>query len=409
MLVIILLTVLALVLPLVVLRSFSFLQKVLVLAIIVAHLAMMFFLHYRLVQTRGYPIVIDIHVDTQKYYDDTSHFATWGPFGVMREAAIRAGGGSRHFGYHYVLGTLWTITPYPALGIRLLKTMLFFTSLSCLARVWRRDYGAQLAMGGFAFMGILCTPAFYYNYRNLKDGLILALFMFIMALLDTLLRPHGDQLQHRSTSKTILGWIMVLILLYALSTLRLYTSIIIVIALTMHALATTSRIKAKRRLWFLTISIIAVLVAFSTGTVADIMVEAGASRIHFGIFTPRSLLQAFLSPIPWGLIVIFEPCNVFFYSIYWLLLPYALYTLFRHLWSNIDWHLFLYIMITYVVGVVIGDPPRKRLIVYPILVMWVLAHLAYKQRVRSGQQEYAREIEEAIAYQPEYPPGRYLS
>lgn len=404
MVVVILLTVLALVLPLVILRSFSTWQKILVAVIIVVHLAVMFLLHYRLVYTTGYPIAIDAKHDTQRYYDDTAHFATWRPFGVMREAAIRAAGGSKHFGYYYVLGMLWTITSYPALAVRLLKTMLFFTSLSCVTRVWRTSYGSGLATGGFAFMGILCTPAFYYNYRNLKDGLILALFMFIMALLDTLLQPHGDQLQPRSTSKTTLGWIMLLILLYALSTLRLYASALIVVAVVMHAVATTSRIKPKARAWLLTVLIIVVLVSFATGTVAN-MIEMSGGGIRLGIFTRRAILQAFLSPIPWGDVVWQEPCNVMFYSIYWLLLPYALYTLFRHLWRNINWHLFLYFMVTYVVGVVIGNPPRKRLIVYPILVTWVLAHLAYKRLARARQAEY--ETEAANAMKPEYS-GEYI-
>jgi len=399
MLIVILLTILALVLPVVILRPFSGRQKLLVLAIIVAHLAVMFLLHYRLVRRSGLPIVVDVHVDAQRYYDNTAHFADLPPFSVTRRAAIDAAYGSRHFGYYYVLGTLWTITSHPMLAMRLLKTLLFFTSLSCLARIWCRDYGSRLAAWGFVFMAVVCTPAFYYNYRNLKDGFILALFMFIMALLDTLLRPRGDQLQPRSTSKTTLGWIMLLILLYALSTLRLYTSTIIVIAVIMHAVATTSRLGVKGRVSLLAASLIIVLVAFSTGNVASMMEMAGGD-IRLGIFTLYGILQAFLSPIPWGAIVRTEPCNVLFYSIYWLLLPYALYTLVRHLWSNINWHLFLYIMLTYVVGVVIGDPPRKRLIVYPILVTWVLAHLAYKRWVRAEQPEY--EIESAGTMDPEY-------
>jgi len=255
-------------------------------------------------------------------------------------------------------------------------------------------------MWGFAFIGIVCTPAFYYNYRNLKDGLILALFLFIMALLDTMLRPREDLLQPRSTGKTMLGWIVFLILLYALSTLRLYTAAIIVIAVIMHAIVTTSRIKLRARISLLVAFLIVVLIAFTTGIVAGMMEMAGGD-IRLGIFTLRGIAQAFLSPIPWGAIVQEEPCNVVFYSVYWLLLPYALYTLFRHLRNNMNWQLFLYIMITYVVGVVIGDPPRKRLIVYPILVTWVLAHLAYKKWARAGQTEYESEAEPDLLYDAE--------
>jgi len=393
MVVVILLTVLALLLPLVILWPFSRGQKALVLMVIVLHLIGMFLLHYRLVHTTGLPIVIDVHDDEQKYYDNTAHFANQPPFSVTRSAAIDAAQGSRHFGYEFVLGTLWTITSNPMLAMRLLKTLLFFTSLSCLIRVWRTAYGSGLAMGGFAFMAIVCTPVFYYNYRNLKDSLILALFMFIMALLDTLLRPRKDQLRPRSTGKTALGWFVLLILLYTISIFRLYVAAAIVISLMMHAIATTPRIGIKGRVALLAASIIVVLFALSTGIVAA-MKEMSGGEIPLGTPTLLGILQAFLSPVPWGVLVQAEPFNVPFYSIYWLLLPYVLYVFFRHLWGNINWRLFMYIMITYAVGAPIGDPPRKRLIVYPILVTWLLAHLAYKRWVRAGQAEYEAEVDQ---------------
>lgn len=393
MIVVILLTVLALLLPVVILWPFGRWQKALVLMVIVLHLTGMFLLHYRLVRTTGLPIVIDVHVDEQTYYDSTAHFANQPPFSVTRESAIEAAQGSKHFGYEYVLGTLWTITSHPMLAMRLLKTLLFFTSLSCLIRVWRTDYGSGLAMGGFAFMAIVCTPLFYYNYRNLKDSLILSLFMFIMALLDTLLRPRKDQLRPRSTGKTVLTWFVLLILLYTISIFRLYVAAAIVISLMMHAIATTPRIGIKGRVGLLVASTIVVLFAFSIGTVAA-MLEMGGGEIPLGTPTLRGILQAFLSPIPWGALVKAEPFLVPFYSIYWLLLPYVLYVFFRYLWKNINWRLFMYAMITYAVGAPIGDPPRKRLIVYPILVGWVLGHLAYKRWVRAGQAEYEAEVDQ---------------
>lgn len=408
MFVVVLLTILALVLPILILRPFGLWQKLFVLVIIVAHLAVMFYLHYRLVRATNYPIVVDLHVDTQKYYNNTSHFSTWRPFSITKEDAINATGGSRHYGYQYVLGTLRTITSRPMLAMRLLKTLLFFASLSCLTRVWRTNYGSRLAMRGFAFMAIVCTPVFYYNYRNLKDGLILALFIFIMALLDTVLRRREDRLHPMGPRRTALAWFAVIMLLYALSTIRLYTVALIVIAIVMHAIM-ASRLVFKRRILLLVILSVIVTLGFATDFVRNMM-EMSGGGFRMGIFTLRGILQAFLSPIPWGAIVIQEPSLVPFYSIYWLLLPYALYSLFRHLRRNIDWHLFLYIMTTYVVGVVIGDPPRKRLIVYPILVTWVLAHWAYKRWIRAAQTEYDSGAEldqhdDYEYYEDDVPPG----
>lgn len=400
MIVVIILTVLALVIPLLILRSFNFLAKALILSIILSHLALMFFLHYRLVRRTGYPIVIDIHLDTQTYYDNTSSFEGRPPFRITRADAIDSAGGSKHFGYNYVLGMLWTITSYPALAIRLLKTMLFFTGLSCLTRVWRRDYGSGLAVGGFAFLGVLCTPAFYYNYRNLKDGLILALFLFIMALLDTILPPWKNRLHQMSTRRITLAWFTVIILLYALSTLRLYVVTLIVMVVIMHAVV-ASHLGFKERVLLLVVLSLVVVLAFASPFVMDTM-EMYKGSFRPTTFAPIAIIQGFLSPLPWGRIVQEEPCNVLFYSIYWLLLPYALYTLFRHLRHNINWRLFLYVMVTYVVGTIIGDAPRKRLIVYPILVGWVLAHLAYKRWVRAGKPEFAGRTEVDSSYNLEY-------
>lgn len=392
MIVVILFAVLTIILPLVILRSFSSLQKVLVLSIILSHLALMFFLHYRLVYKTGYPIVVDVHVDAQQYYDSTSFLKERSPFMVTKADAMAAAEGSKHFGYHYVLGVLWTITSEPALAIRLLKTMLFFTGLSCLTRVWRRDYGSQLAIGGLAFMGILCTPAFYHNYRNLKDGLILGLFLFIMALLDTILPLRKNRLHLMSTRKSALAWFTVIILLYALSTLRLYNVVLIVVAVIMHAIV-ASRFGLKRRVSLLVVLFIIVVLGFASPFVKDMMeMYEGSFRISARGFTSSGIIHGFLSPLPWGAIIQEEPCNVAFYSIYWLLLPYALYALIRHLRNNINWHLFLYLMVTYVLPVV-ANPARKRLILYPILATWVLAHLAYKRWVRAGQPDYESETE----------------
>jgi len=382
MLVVILLTILALVLPLVILRPFSRLQKTLVLLIILAHLVTMFLLHYHVLHTTGFPIVRDVSTDTLQYYEWTEHFADHAPFSITRREAIAAAQGTPHFGYQYVLGTLWTITPYPVLSIRLFKTMLFFISLSCLSRVWRTDYGSRLAMRGFVFMGVVCTPAFYYNFRNLKDSLILALFMFIMALLDTLLRPKSKLLYPVSTSKTIWLWFVLLIPLYALSTLRIYVIAMLFIAVLMHIVA-ASRVGIKVRILLFGVLVVIALVGIQSEFVAD-MLQIGKSKIAEGKPSLYILFRAFVSPLPWRYFVL--PL-IPFHCIYLLLLPYALYTLLRHFRINMNWHLFLYMLVIFGTGVT-GNPARKRLIGIPILLTWMLAHSAYKRWTHTEKDEY---------------------
>ena len=84
MLVVIILTILTLVVPLVIMKPFSDSQKTLAFVIVLAHLSLMFFLHYRLVSTTGHSVIIDGNIDAQKYYNWTEQFATAPPFSVTR-------------------------------------------------------------------------------------------------------------------------------------------------------------------------------------------------------------------------------------------------------------------------------------------------------------------------------------
>lgn len=388
MLVVMLLIILAVVVPLLILRPFSGGQKVFVLAVILGHLLVMLMLHYLLVRRTGLPVVIDLHRDTADYYDNTISFKSSMPFSVSIAEAMDAAEGSKHFGYQYVLATLWTITPYAVLSIRLLKTLLFFASLACLMRVWYLDYGDRRTMWAFAFMGIVCTPAFFYNYRNLKDGIILALFMFIMALLDTLFRPKDIQLQPVDKNKKIFYWCVVLLLFYFISTIRLYVSAMLVAAIGMHSIM-SSRMGLKARIFLVFILSVIGLIALNSGIVERVLemkeegVDAAGGPGAYLVF------RAFISPIPWQCK---EPSLIPFHCVYLLVLPYALYTMLKHLWKNLNWKLFLFAMIMYIAGAT-GNPMRKRLIIIPILVGWTLLHSASKQAVENESMEHEDEME----------------
>ena len=378
----ILFTILAFVVPVLILRPFSKLRKTLVLLIILAHLAIMFMLHYHTLKTTGFPIVQDDHVDTVTYYERTEHFAAYAPFSITRQEAIDAAWGSGNFGYHYVNGTMWTITPYQAISVRLFKTMVFFMGLSCLSRVWRTDYGDKLAMRGFLFMGVVCTPTFYFSFRNVKDGLILSLFMFVMALLDTLLRPKSNLLYPISKSKTIWLWIALLIVLYAVFILRTYAAAMIFLAVLVHIIA-GSRVGIKVRILLFGALAVIALVGLRSMFIMDLF-QVGKEKIAGSGLGLYILFRAFISPIPWQYVT--RPL-IPFHCIYLLLLPYALYTLLRHFKANMNWHLFLYLLVTVATGVT-GNPSRKRLIGIPILLTWMLAHSAYKRWSHTEKDEY---------------------
>lgn len=376
MLTILILAFLSFVIPYGILRPFSFLQKMLVMVMVAGHLVVIFAWHSHVLTTTGFPIIIDVHNDCQKYYDATVDFRNEPPLSVSIASVRSQLDESRNYGYPYLLALLWTLTPYSILAIRLLKTTLYFVSLSCLARVWRRDYGNRLAMWGFAFFGFIFTPALYYNFRNLKDGLILALFIFLLATLDTLLRPKERRVHPLSTGRVIRYWAAVLFLIFAISTIRHYAAAAIIAAIVMHAI-TVSKLAIATRVSLLGVMIVAGVVGLQAGIVSELSELASTHAGALSLWTGYGVVQAFLSPLPWGPLL--EPYLAFFYWIYWALLPYTLYALIRHLRKNVTWHLYIYLMVAYLASGPIGNPPRKRLIVYPIMVSWVLAHL---RRVR---------------------------
>lgn len=375
----ILLIFLSFVIPIVLLRSFSTTQRFFVASVILLHIAVMLILHNGLVTTQGLPIVIDGNVDAQKYYYWTERFVAYPPFTLTRED-IKGLTGATNYGYMYLIGTFWTITNSPILAARLFKTMMFFIGMSCLTRVWRVDYGERLAIHGFAFMSLVVTAAFYYNYRNLKDSLVMTMFIFVMAGLVTLFRPRHDQLQPLTFTQTAFFWLTTGVSLYLLAALRLYTAVIVVVSVVMHFIM-GSRMSLRAR-----ISLVAglgLLGLFALrGNLITETVEMGKGRELGGVLSPYVLFHALVSPIPWQN---YEKWLTPFHWVYLFLLPYTLYTFFRHFLRNFNWQLFVVMMVYYVNGLT-QSGARKRITAFPIMVGWVLAHLAYKKQLFHQQQ-----------------------
>ena len=354
-------------------RPFSGSRKFLVLVIILSQLAAMCAWHWLLVHITGLPIIFDVHKDEELYYRITERFASYPPFGVTISEAKKATGESVFFGYQYILAIFWTISSDPVLAMRIFKLLVFFAGLGCLARVWLRDFGERAAFLGFIVLSVFCTTAFYYNFRNLKDGLLLSFFMIVMAILDTIFQPARD----RVYSRTILGntflWGLALAMLLAITTIRFYLAAMVICAIVMH-IVIRSDAGIKGRITGIVLLSIAMLWVFKSNVMTATLQEGEqASQAKYGVY---GLLQAFLSPIPWSGYI--EKSVALFHCIYLLFLPYAIYAFFKHLRDNIDWHLFLYVMTMYVAGVITSDPHRKRLIIYPIMLVWILRHLSSK-------------------------------
>jgi hypothetical protein len=166
-------------------------------------------------------------------------------------------------------------------------------------------------------------------------------------------------------------------------------------AIGMHVI-TASKMGIKARASLVVALMFIGLAALQSGFVrqtSDVLTKEGGA---LSMLTGYGLLQGFLSPLPWNPLL--KGYLAFFYWTYWALFPYTIYALVRHLRKNMTWQLYLYMMITYIVsGGIVGDAPRKRLIVHPIMLGWILAHLAYKKS-RYSSDTYNDEIEQPYDY-----------
>lgn len=363
------------------------------LIVILLHLSGMFVWHYRVVSNTGDPVIRDDSIDAAVYYDTTSHFEGRSPFSFTKQEIIAAKGGPYHLGYHYVMASLATLTSYRMLAVRILKTLIYFVGLAGLMRVWRKDYGESLPMYGFIFLSVMFLVPFYQNFRNYRDGLILGLFMVLMAQLDTLLRPNWQRLVPRSKVKYMMGWALVLLQLWIISALRFYLAAVIGAAIVMH-LITAGHMGAKLRIFLLVFAAIVtgLVLSGSIGTTLFRFTEKYEVRSVTGVFGLYGMFRALVTPIPWQY---FIRSLIVSHCFYLLLLPPAIVAFFAHLRRNLTWHFYTVIFLIYVLGGMLpSSQQRRRLILVPIFVMWVLADLAYRRGIHIYQRRQQLPVEQ---------------
>jgi hypothetical protein len=347
-------------------------------AVVSIRLLIMFAWHQSIVEKTGVPIVIDANADEIAYYELTTRFANYPPFDVSLADCLDAvGGNMMNIGYSYVLAILQTVAPDPISAVEFFKEFLLLTGLGLLARGWRKSCGEWLAALGLFLLVIIFVPGFYYNFRNLKDGLLLGLFVLAMAGTDELMRRR-DATVLRSSGSLALG-AAVLLLIVAIAFVRIYTAVFILGGILLQLLF-TAKLPTSFRVAGVVFVAGAVLAGANVGLV-DVAMDASESMtVNRDVPLYLGLLQGFLSPQPWNPELPWYLAT--FYWVYLVTLPYTFYALFSSLRRNLRWGLFVYAMVTYVVSGPIGDPPRKRLIAHPIMVSWVLNHLAAKNEKR---------------------------
>jgi hypothetical protein len=204
--------------------------------------------------------------------------------------------------------------------------------------------------------------------RNLKDDIILSLFMMLAAVIDrSIIRIHDDaKLPMR---KTVWAWVFAGLLLWLLSSFRFYLALAIV-----TSLAINSILGRGMKLLYRATFAAAIAVGFVgfTMTSAFEMVEekGGAGAVAGSASNIAGLFKVFVTPLPWQHVNSFLALPHTFYL--FLLVP-ALWSFFAKLPRTLDWKLFVVLQVALVVGGMMEDfEPRKRYIMYPVFLGWVL-------------------------------------
>jgi hypothetical protein len=373
-------------LPVRVMRSFPRAARVAVFLIVMTKAGLIIGIHVNQMNKTHHPIVIDTSVDAKKYYDVASKFANVSPFHIRRDDLAGARGGSAHLGYYvFNIFGMHAAPSNPMLFIRLTKLLLFHVSLGMLASVWRVRSNSTRAFVGYLMIGVVFYQFFYYTYRNLKDDLIMSIFMAIIAIVDGyLLGSMGSEKPQRPYTK-VLSWVAVGVLTWAMASVRFYVALAIVCGLGMHTV-TAKGMKPMYRMLIAALGVGGFFVIMATKG-GELVAKAGGSSAVldaagniFGIF------KIMVTPVPWQHHIPFMiPAHV----LYLLLLPVILVSLFMRLRSNLDWKLFATGLILLAVGGHIKDfNARKRYPLYPIFIGWIVTAARKRSAAQDDQEAF---------------------
>ena len=172
-------------LPLRVLRRFSAGFRASVLIIVLVKALFLVFLHTSTVNRTGLPIILDQSVDAKGYYDFGVAFEHYRLTDISFGDLATERGATSHIGYYYINVLAFHACPYdPMLFLRLCKLLLFHVGLGMLAETWRRRSGEGRAIAAYLLLGVVFYQFIYYQFRNLKDDVLLSLFMMLAAVVD---------------------------------------------------------------------------------------------------------------------------------------------------------------------------------------------------------------------------------
>lgn len=350
-------------------RGFHMGIRVGIVMLVVTKAVLIVIIHLDLVDRTSQPIILDTSVDAKDYYDFGEAFLNQHLMDITHDDLVRERQALGHLGYPVVNLLAFKICPqHPILFLRLFKLLLFHVALGMLASTWRIMATPTRAAVGYFVLGAVFYQFFYFTFRNLKDDLLLSLFMMIMALADRTF--SADRPDFKVPFKRMIGtWIVIGALLWVISTIRFYLTLALVGSFAMHVI-TGRGLKFSYRLLFT--GAIAGAFAFLVTTQGFQLVQShgGASAVVGSAGNIYGLFKIFVRPLPWQHVITFLAIP---HTFYLFLLPVALIAFFSRLRSNLNWKLYLVGALALVLGAFMRDyEPRKRYFMYPIFVGWIV-------------------------------------
>ena len=364
-------------------RGFPMTLRMVFVMIVLTKATLVTEIHLSHIADTGHPIILDGSVDAKRYFDFGNAFLNFHPWDISHNDLISERGASAHLGYYVVNLVAFKACPdHPILFLRLAKLLLFHIALGVLVNTWRITTTETRAFIGYLLIGVVFYQFLYYGFRNLKDDLILSVFMMIMAIADRTVaatRQRADV----SFKKTIASWVVIAALLWVLSTFRFYLALAIVCAFGVHTI-TGRGLKASHRVFF-ACAIVGGFFAIAGTTGMQMVNERGGAGAVIGSSgNIVGLFKIFVTPLPWqhtnGMLSL--P-----HTFYLFMLPAALWAFFVRLTVNLNWKLYLVGALALILGGFMLDyEPRKRYVMYPIFVGWILAAGCRKEEIVGAEE-----------------------
>ncbi|NOS99004.1 MAG: hypothetical protein HOP29_00060 [Phycisphaerales bacterium] len=351
-------------------RGFSASIRIAIVSIVLIKTVFLIVWHISLVKETGLPIILDESQDEKRYYDFGVAFAEQPLWNITTADLADERGSTAHLGYFVANVLAFKLAPDdPMLLLRLFKLMLFHVGLGMVTSLWREQTTEGRAFAAYLLLGVLLYQFFYYTFRNLKDDMLLSLFMIVMGAVDRILTPSDHAAVRTSRARVWLTWLMIGFVIWIMSTIRFYLGATVVVALGLH-LVTGHRVKWVTRVGLG--GVIAAGMVFLMGTAGGEMAQShgGAGAMAAAMSNIGGIFKVFVTPLPWQYA---RPVLAVGHTFYLILLIPALMGFFMRFRRNLDWKLYVVMIVALIVGGLLGDSgPRKRFVMCPVFVSWIV-------------------------------------